>query len=474
MCRGHHGVLHLLLTVGLTACGDAARKGGFDAQQARSLIPEAAGAAPDLLEELAELGAAMTDEDMLARGTAPLSQLLCVLNPAATPQDPGREVEVLEDWWHALRSQVTTRDLLDRMGPPAVRRAGGQGTYVTLLRAECLREVSVTRAGDAEASGVVRFECGDEYGGRVEWTARRGSTGWRIEEFRLPGRRIRLRLLDGLWVPEDEQHPSVLPWRRFNLEFALTRTDVPRAGAVSPMPPPGIEIGVREYGELECWALRRRIQFTQAAFGEVARAHRESDGTCALDVVLRVHSDAPWGIVERIFRTLQDPQVLVYRTFMAVATEDGTEEGVLPCFLPKGAPVGPVGSTVPAGGPLRVRLEADANAMDWGKAQAALRRHLTDPAKSVVTLRAAPTIATGDVVRVLDLLRREGAGRIDIVEPQAGEQADSGPTWPATEDARRLRLAEDGVIAGFKLEVGTETILGAEPAVRTTPGGRRR
>lgn len=76
--------------------------------------------------------------------------------------------------------------------------------YATCIQPESITDLTCKVDGDV-AKGVVRFKADQLYEGRVEYTARRGEKGWWIEEFILPGHRLRLARKSAAdrWVKSD-------------------------------------------------------------------------------------------------------------------------------------------------------------------------------------------------------------------------------------------------------------------------------
>lgn len=84
----------------------------------------------------------------------------------------------------------------------ALLKSEGKG-YATSIQPEYITDLTCEVKGDV-ATGVVSYEAKGVYKGRAEYTARRSDKGWRIEEFRLPGYKLRLtRGEDGKWTKSE-------------------------------------------------------------------------------------------------------------------------------------------------------------------------------------------------------------------------------------------------------------------------------
>jgi hypothetical protein len=80
----------------------------------------------------------------------------------------------------------------------AIYKSEAKG-YGTLLQPEFITECKCSVDKD-KATGTVTFRAEGLYRGKVEFTARRTNSDWRIEEFRLPGYELRVeRGADGKW-----------------------------------------------------------------------------------------------------------------------------------------------------------------------------------------------------------------------------------------------------------------------------------
>ncbi len=71
--------------------------------------------------------------------------------------------------------------------------------YATLLQPEFITECTCSVQKD-KAEGTLSFRDKGHYHGKVDYTARKTDSGWRIEEFRLSGFQIRVQLeANGRW-----------------------------------------------------------------------------------------------------------------------------------------------------------------------------------------------------------------------------------------------------------------------------------
>ncbi|MHC4472741.1 MAG: hypothetical protein ACYTDY_14740 [Planctomycetota bacterium] len=169
----------LIVLVLLSGCGSEDR---LTPEQAKALIPTAAGAPESALREIAQVGAAVSPKTL---PTMPLSLLL-----TAVRVDDSPDLRRLSD------------------GAPAPAKVAEMWVeastgVVTLFPADSLSDVEVRSEGD-RATGSFRFRREGLVEGKVEFTAERTETVWRIVEFRLPATGDATRLQpDGTWRAEE-------------------------------------------------------------------------------------------------------------------------------------------------------------------------------------------------------------------------------------------------------------------------------
>jgi len=85
----------------------------------------------------------------------------------------------------------------------AISKSQDKG-YGTMLQPEFITECVCSNVSESKAVGTVKFEAKGLYRGKVEFTARKRDGAWRIEEFRLPGYAMQVRLgSDGKWKKSD-------------------------------------------------------------------------------------------------------------------------------------------------------------------------------------------------------------------------------------------------------------------------------
>jgi hypothetical protein len=164
---------------------EPARPGGAESSDTASraikaLIPEASSIANADLQRLQEGWAGV--EQMENQ-----SLTLVLMSPTEPMADAGaarRDFEVLSDDRDKVR------------GAPHKSQAKGYGT---LIQPEFITDFECRVKGDT-ATGVVAFQAETLYRGQVEYRARRTAQGWQVDEFRLPGARLKVtRGADGKW-----------------------------------------------------------------------------------------------------------------------------------------------------------------------------------------------------------------------------------------------------------------------------------
>ncbi len=156
-----------------------------------------------------------------------------------------------------------------------------------------------------------------------------------------------------------------------------------------------------------------RMEDLRTLLRERADASREESvpmGSSA-NVVLRVDRDLPWQGSQWLMQVCADPKVRIYRIRFAALSEDAAAEGAVPTFLPTDSGKYAAG---PGPGPamLVVRLSYDSEAPvtpeDLLAHLKAKRPDLLAQSLSV-TIDADRSVPTGEVLRLLDAVRRWGA-----------------------------------------------------------------
>lgn len=209
--RGVAWLVAVALTSTVLSCGSSAPP-SLTILQVRSLIPEASGMDPAKMARIVQLGAAVTAEDILEGGVH-LTDLLMATNPESMSERAARE-DLRREWWLRDGRATLPRAFAEGAGEPIAGTTPPLREFVTLLRPEFIEDLRITHADESNVVGVVTFRRVDDFGGSVQWTARRAGDGWRIVEFRLPVRQFGVRLESGQWRPFDEKYPGELPWRR--------------------------------------------------------------------------------------------------------------------------------------------------------------------------------------------------------------------------------------------------------------------
>jgi RNA polymerase sigma factor (sigma-70 family) len=150
----------------------------------RALIPQASSSSNADCQKLAAVGA----PDPATLENQSLSLVL-----VTTDSEKVKEEAATKNF--RLLMEPVRPDLLAK----ALSRSEAKG-YCTLLQPEFITDVSCRVKGN-EATGVVSFHADKLYEGRVEYTARRRKDGsWTIEEFRMDGYRLGVRLqANGNW-----------------------------------------------------------------------------------------------------------------------------------------------------------------------------------------------------------------------------------------------------------------------------------
>jgi hypothetical protein len=145
-------------------------------EEAKALIPRAAGEKKEVLEKLAP----PRDLDLRDFDNLPLTILVLNLHKA-------------EDF----------RFIGDELSPPsklagAISQSRDQG-YFSIIQPKFISNCTCLTNGDS-ATGTVSFKADGIYEGKTEFTARRVGGKWRIEEFFLPTDKIGVRLgANGKW-----------------------------------------------------------------------------------------------------------------------------------------------------------------------------------------------------------------------------------------------------------------------------------
>lgn len=453
----------------LVRCGAADEE--FGPEQARALLPAAAGTDPAIIEAARALGAKVTLKDLESAGGMPLTLVLLAYGRHDTADfvSPG------------LGVMMTIEDAAGAMMPTETRdgKEVRKYAYASLILPEYVREVTCERQA-GEARGTLTFACvlagpakNVLYEGRVEWTARRASSGWRIEEFRLPGHGIRVFLADGVWKAGDLAHPGRRPPRvPTRPEASVPNALLPRVAWSGPVPEDPVVIGVGADGQLSlkegeglnpgtgCSGLDGFLRelLTISRSTPVAASQREADGGWKRNVVLRVAASVPWELATWGMATCSE--VKAYRLHFAVLPEQGVEVGALAAFLPRD-----VGTQArPADEPAHLRLTVLAHdrILDPVVALAACRRLLATRPGAAVDLHAKPGVAAGHVIRLTSLLGSLGAQEVlfqmVVPPPGAGAGRKAGTLAPY--------VKEHPAYPGYALLLGEdETLIEAqEPA----------
>jgi hypothetical protein len=163
---------------------------GLTPEEAKALIPEAAGAPAADLQKIGTTGGDPTKQ--IPSNGESLTWL--ALSYAPGPDAPKNPT--------ALRFVEGTLNPADFaraiMGPKD--KDGKRRKYGTLIHPEYITDCTCKVDGDS-ATGTVTFKVEKVYEGKVEYTARKKDGKWRIEEFRLPDLKLTTALgADGKWV----------------------------------------------------------------------------------------------------------------------------------------------------------------------------------------------------------------------------------------------------------------------------------
>lgn len=434
----------ILLPAGVrtAAAGD-----DFGPEEAKALIPEAAGTDPELMQTIGRLGAALLPADFERMESLPLS--LVVLAYGRTDE------KAQADFRWPLGAAFTPTDFAN--GAIVYETRGGKRvrkySYASIILPEYIRDVTCERKGD-EARGTVSFACPSPakptlWEGRVEWVARRGPTGWRIEEFHLPGHGIRTRLVNGRWRAEDDANPGRPPRVRSAEERAVPSEALPRVGAIEDAPENAVVIAVQADGSIHVRG-RGRLPWDGLHRKLMGMAGnpvwgRSLEGGSGLKVVLRVASSVPWEVVGWVLDLCSDPAVRVTDIQYAVLPEEGAEEGVLPAIL-----LGGWGISIGGGGPPiehGLRIDPASKPVDRAVAYGAYKRMLAGASDPVVGLKVTPGVAAGNVIRTLDVLKRAGAKRFvftsTVRRPDTGSM-EYVASHPVRETGYAVRILNSG------------------------------
>jgi hypothetical protein len=172
------------LVVGCTAAAET-----FTAENAKALIPEAAGMSAD---ELRKLGSGGDPSKFEPPNGDSLTWLALKFAPGPdAPKDP-TSLRFLGDTPNPAVIGGAITGPKDKDGKPR--------KTATLIQPEYITDCTCKVDGDT-ATGTVTFKADKAYEGKVEYTARKKDGKWRIEEFRLPDLKITTTLgADGKWV----------------------------------------------------------------------------------------------------------------------------------------------------------------------------------------------------------------------------------------------------------------------------------
>jgi hypothetical protein len=157
----------------------------FTAEQAKALIPEAAGIPGTALRDLFAGADHMNFRP--PNGYSLTWAVMTVWDQPVFPTSffPGAQINL-------SRIAATMAGPKDKDGSPR--------PYESLIQPEYITDCTCKVDGDT-ATGTVSFKGGEDYEGTAGYTARKREGQWRIEEFRLPALKITTTLgADGKWV----------------------------------------------------------------------------------------------------------------------------------------------------------------------------------------------------------------------------------------------------------------------------------
>lgn len=437
----------ILLPAGFRAA-DAEEE--FGPEQAKALIPEAAGIPRQAAETVKALGAAVSVEDLNSAYGSPLT--LVVMALSALPRTGDAVTDVLRDADFrspALGAVLTPSDIAEAALGEGLGKPAGTRPYASLILPEYVKDLTFERQGDA-ARGTVTFSAPKGvYAGRVEWVARKAAAGWRIEEFRLPGHRVRVVLSGWKWKAEDEARPGK-PWRRPPEGSYWVPTGLlPRVGTLADVPAKAVTIAVSAEGRIWCRGRAGDLAVVRDALGDLRKDARllDLDGSLRIDVVVRVPARLPWEVLAWVLQECAVPPQRAWRFHFSVLPEEGSEEGALPWFAPRESRL--TGVVAPT-----IRLAPDSAAPAAEVEYAAYRRLVDASPEGAVAIAAAPGSAAGLVIRAYDLLLRAGAKAVVFV----GAPVALPPLKPPYATEIEQYVASNPSAPGISIRIGGATI----------------
>jgi len=161
----------------------------FTAEQAKALIPEAAGVPSAELRK--EFEKPQITNFNWSNGQS-LTWWLLTYHPG--PNDPvPTSVKLFPD------GEIKPAELAAALLGPK-DKDGEYRKYASIIHPEYITDCTCKVDNDT-ATGTVSFKAGKAYEGKVEYTARKKDGKWRIEEFRIPDSKFTTTLgADGKWV----------------------------------------------------------------------------------------------------------------------------------------------------------------------------------------------------------------------------------------------------------------------------------
>ncbi len=266
---------------------------------------------------------------------------------------------------------------------------------------------------------------------------------------------------------KDDAAPPSLPRR------AVPASQLARVGTIGDAPPDAVEIALAEdgrivtaSGEVDLDGLRTCLE---AECGTTRWV--DPDGNSRRHVVFRVHPSLPFEVLLWALDACDGAGA--YRIHFAVRPEEGDEEGTMAVFRLKRCRVAAVEpDLLPVS---RVSLRADGATVADGAAFAAYREVLGAGRETAADVGAGPGVASGHVLRTVDLLLRAGAKRVDLGGFLPGTPYPGGRSLSGRTEVEEY-VAEHPVTAGgFRVRVSDRTLTGdGAPAAAPLPVARVR